>query len=133
MVNRFKVKFTNPQTVKEWQSDNARTLYVLDVRTRDEFERAHIAGSRHAAGGQLVQASDEYVGVRNARVVLIDPERVRAVMTASWLNQMSWNDAYVLDGVSGFSMKSGSRPRPEVKPWKKVVKEAAGSVLDPST
>ena len=66
------------------------------MRTREEFEQSHVAGSRHAPGGQLVQASDEYVGVRNARVVLIDPERVRAVMTASWLNQMGWNEVYVL-------------------------------------
>jgi rhodanese-related sulfurtransferase len=67
------------------------------VRTREEFERSHVAGGRHAPGGQLVQASDEYVGVRNARAVLVDPDRVRAIMTASWLNQMGWNDVYVLE------------------------------------
>ncbi|HEV8110974.1 MAG TPA: rhodanese-like domain-containing protein, partial [Burkholderiales bacterium] len=85
---RFHVKFTDESEVKRWQADAARTLYLLDVRTREEFERGHVAGSRHAPGGQLVQASDEYVAVRNARVVLVDPERVRAVMTASWLEQM---------------------------------------------
>ena len=83
----------------------ARTLYLLDVRTREEFEQRHIAGSRHAPGGQLVQATDEYVGVRNARIVLIDPARVRSVMTASWLNQMGWSDVYVLEpeGEDGFA------------------------------
>ena len=128
----FHVKFTNPQAVKSWQNDMGRTLYLLDVRTRDEFERAHLAGSRHAPGGQLVQASDEYVGVRNARVVLIDPERVRAVMTASWLNQMGWNDVHVLDDVRGFEMASGPRPFPAISRWK-TVRDVAGAVLDLST
>jgi rhodanese-related sulfurtransferase len=129
---RFHVKFTNPLAVKSWQNDMGRTLYLLDVRTRDEFERAHLAGSRHAPGGQLVQASDEYVGVRNARVVLIDPERVRAVMTASWLNQMGWNDVHVLDDVRGFEMASGPRPFPAISRWK-TVRDVAGTVLDLST
>ena len=99
-----------------WAGDAARTLYLLDVRSREEFEHAHIAGSRHAAGAQLVQAADEYVGVRGARVVLVDPERVRSVMTASWLNQMGWNDVYVLepeggDGFAGARVESGPRTR----------------------
>jgi rhodanese-related sulfurtransferase len=64
------VKFVSPQTLI---LENIETLYLLDVRTREEFEKDRVAGSRHAPGGQLVQAADEYVGVRNARVVLIDP------------------------------------------------------------
>ena len=79
-----------------------------------------------------MQASDEYVGVRNARVVLIDPQRVRAVMTASWLNQMGWNDVYVLEG--GWETETGPRPAPMLgfKPWKTTV-APAGTVLDFST
>jgi rhodanese-related sulfurtransferase len=118
--------------VQRWQGDAARTLYLLDVRSREEFERSHVAGSRHAPGGQLVQASDEYVGVRNARVVLVDPERVRAVMTASWLNQMGWSDVFVLDEVSGFPLETGRRPLPAFDRWKTVT-EAKGTVLDLST
>ncbi|MBK8739675.1 MAG: rhodanese-related sulfurtransferase, partial [Betaproteobacteria bacterium] len=54
-------------------------------------------GSRSAPGGQLVQSVDHYVGVRNARIVLIDDDGVRARFTASWLKQMGWTDVYVLD------------------------------------
>ena len=97
VAKKFEVKFVDSEAVREWRRDENRTLYLLDVRTRGEFESGHVAGSRHAPGGQLVQASDEYVGVRNARVVLVDPDRVRAIMTASWLNQMGWNDVYVLE------------------------------------
>ena len=76
------------------------------MRTREEFDKKRIAGSRHAPGGQLVQATDEYVGVRNARLVLIDPARVRSVMTASWLNQMGWDDVYVLEPEGADGLKS---------------------------
>src|SRR5262245_59802232 len=98
---RFDVKFVDGKTLEKWRRDAARTLFILDVRTREEFERKHVAGARHAPGGQLVQASDEYVGVRNARVVLVDWELVRAVMTASWLNQMGWDDVHVLQDFHG--------------------------------
>jgi rhodanese-related sulfurtransferase len=134
VAKRFDVKFVQPRTVHEWQRDGSRTLYLLDVRTREEFETAHLAGSRHAPGGQLVQAGDEYVGVRNARVVLIDPERVRAVMTASWLNQMGWNDVYVLDRLEGFDVERGAR-EPRVPGFEKsqTVREPQGAILDFST
>ena len=111
---RFDVRFISREQAKEWQRDSSRTFYLLDVRTREEFEARHIAGSRHAPGGQLVQATDEYVGVRNARIVCIDPARVRSVMTASWLLQMGWSDVCVLepeggDGFSGWETASGPR------------------------
>ncbi|MDX1375444.1 MAG: rhodanese-like domain-containing protein [Burkholderiales bacterium] len=113
---RFQVKFATRAQVQDWQKDASRTLYLLDVRTREEFESKRIAGSRHAPGGQLVQATDEYVGVRNARIVLVDPARVRAVMTASWLNQMGWDEVYVLEpegteGFAGWALEDGPRKR----------------------
>jgi rhodanese-related sulfurtransferase len=132
---RFGVKFTTEEEIGRWQKDASRTLYLLDVRTREEFERGHVAGSRHAPGGQLVQASDEYVAVRNARVVLIDPERVRAVMTASWLEQMGWNDVYVLEDFRSLPMEGGPRRPPEVAKWGNLCFPDAvnGTVLDLST
>jgi rhodanese-related sulfurtransferase len=113
---RFEVKFATRETVQGWQRDATRTVFLLDVRTQEEFEAQRIAGSRHAPGGQLVQATDEYVGVRNARLVLIDPARVRSVMTASWLNQMGWDDVFVLepqgdDGFASWSLEQGPRRR----------------------
>jgi len=130
---RFEVKFTDGKTLEKWKSDPARTLYLLDVRTRKEFERSHLGGARHAPGGQLVQASDEYVGVRNARVVLVDRELVRAVMTASWLNQMGWDDVHVLEDFSDLPLESGPRLQPRIKKWKTTRDIAGATVLDLST
>ena len=134
VAKRFQVRFCNYETLVSWRKDPGRTLYVLDVRTREEFERSRLAGSRHAPGGQLVQASDEYVGVRNARVVLVDPELVRAIMTASWLNQMGWTDVHVLEDFE--TTESGPRlPKiPGSAPWQTVTAIPEGAtVLDLST
>ncbi|HET7362731.1 MAG TPA: rhodanese-like domain-containing protein [Burkholderiales bacterium] len=134
VAHRHGVKFTDAGTVHRWLGDERRTTYLLDVRTREEFEAAHLAGSRHAPGGQLVQATDEYLAVRHARVVLVDPERVRAIMTASWLGQMAWHDVYVLPSLVGFPLEHGARQQPVLglRPWP-TTREAEGAVLDFST
>jgi rhodanese-related sulfurtransferase len=72
-------------------------LYKLDVRDPSEYAQGHLKGFRHAAGGQLVQATDQYVGARHATIVLHDNDGVRATMTAHWLLQMDWKNTYVLD------------------------------------
>jgi rhodanese-related sulfurtransferase len=133
VAQRFGVKFADGGKLHQWARDASRTLYLLDVRTREEFEIGHLAGSRHAPGGQLVQATDEYAGVRHARLVLVDPQRVRAVMTASWLNQMGWHDAYVLHDLVGLETESGPRkPAFKFKPWA-ITTQPGGTVLDFST
>ncbi len=133
VAQRFGVKFTDAGKVQQWTRDGSRTLYLLDVRTREEFEAGHLAGSRHAPGGQVVQATDEYAAVRHARVVLIDPQRVRAVMTASWLAQMGWHDGYVLHNLSGLEIETGPRkPALKYKPWA-ITTQPGGTVLDFST
>ena len=43
-----------------------------------------------------MQATDEYLVTRGARVVLADADGIGATMTASWLIQMGW-DAWVLE------------------------------------
>jgi rhodanese-related sulfurtransferase len=134
VARRFSVKFTDFRELQEWRTDSTRTLYILDVRTREEFERSHAAGSRHAPGGQLVQASDEYVGVRNARVVLVDPDQVRAIMTASWLNQMGWGDVYVLKDPELTETGPRKPNIPVISAWQTVsVIPSDAAVLDLST
>ena len=140
VAKRFVVKFVSSPDVRAWQEDQKRTLFLLDVRSREEFEARRIAGSRHAPGGQLVQATDEYLGVRNARVVLVDPERVRSVMTASWLNQMGWEEVYVLepggaDGFAGWPTESGPRKKPVLgfRTWETTSDVEGAAVLDLST
>ncbi len=91
---------------------NGTPLYRLDVRDPAEYAKGHIKGFRHAAGGQLVQATDQYVGARNATIVLHDNDGVRATMTAHWLLQMNWNETYVLEHTpSAAELTTDAEPR----------------------
>jgi rhodanese-related sulfurtransferase len=81
-----------------FEEDPDRTLYLLDVRDPVEFRAAHRPGSRNAPGGQLIQATDSWIGVRNARIVLVDDTGVRARMSAAWLRQMGHRDVFVVEG-----------------------------------
>ncbi len=110
VAEKYGVRTIDAATVVKWQSEtDARTLYLFDVRSPEEYEAGHVTGSRHAAGGQLVQATDRYVATGNARVVLIDDTGVRATMTAHWLIQLGWTDVYVLrGGLDAMPTESGS-------------------------
>jgi rhodanese-related sulfurtransferase len=97
VAHRFGVTRIDRATLERWRGErDARTLYLFDVRDPSEYTAGHVAGAISAPGGQLVQATDQYVGTLGARIVLIDDAEVRAVMTASWLRQMGWKDVYVL-------------------------------------
>ncbi|MBR0680331.1 thiosulfate sulfurtransferase [Roseomonas eburnea] len=96
------VKVATRAELAGFQADATRTTYVLDVRDPAEFAAGHLVGSRSAPGGQLVQATDQWVAVRGARIVLIDDTGVRARMTGGWLRQLGGWDVYVLsDGLEG--------------------------------
>jgi rhodanese-related sulfurtransferase len=91
------VAFVTTDEVTRWLRDRARTTYLFDVRSAEEFAEDGVPGVVHAPGGQLVQATDHWIGTRGARVVLIDAEEVRAPMTARWLRQLG-HEACVLQG-----------------------------------
>ncbi|MDN8617494.1 rhodanese-like domain-containing protein [Variovorax ginsengisoli] len=100
IARRFGVSEIDAEQFAALRRRSDRNLYLLDVRTPEEYRAGHVAGSRSAPGGQLVQSTDHYVGVRNACRVLVDDNGVRARVTASWLAQMGWKDVHVLrDGL----------------------------------
>lgn len=100
VAGQHDVRHIDRITLRDWQADADRTLYVFDVRPPEEYAAGHLPGSLNAPGGQLVQATDSYVGVLGARVVLVDPEGVRADITASWLAQMGCCEVAVLDATA---------------------------------
>lgn len=96
-------------------ADNTRTTYLLDVRDPAEFAAGHVAGSRSAPGGQLVQATDTWIAVRGARVVLVDgaafdpaTDGVRARMAGGWLRQLGGWDVFVLESAAGLRTAEGA-------------------------
>jgi rhodanese-related sulfurtransferase len=93
------VRFVTPaelQTLLAGRSE--RAVYLLDVRTREEYGAGHIAGAVWSPGGQAVQATDEYVAVRAGTIVLACDGFARATLTAGWLTRMGFPDVAVLSG-----------------------------------
>jgi rhodanese-related sulfurtransferase len=77
---------------------NFEIVYLIDVRSENEYEAGHLPGSRNVPGGQAVQRADDFIAVRNARVVFISDQGSRAIMAAYWYRKMGFRDVRVLDG-----------------------------------
>lgn len=118
------VKLVDADGIAAMQADDSRTTYILDVRDPSEFVAGHMPGSRSAPGGQLVQATDQWVAVRGARIVLIDGDLhrgrgardgVRARMAAGWLRQLGGWEVFVLEGGFDEPLETGDGrdPLPE--------------------
>lgn len=99
VASRAGVQVITDTTLATFQREaETRALFLFDVRSPEEHAAGHASGFFNAPGGQLIQATDDYVGIQGARLVLADDDGVRAPMTASWLRQMGWRDVYVLAG-----------------------------------
>lgn len=96
LAQRAGVGWVTAEQVRQWADDAGRSLFLGDVRTPEEFAAGSLTGAQHTPGGQLIQGTDLYVGVRGARVVLFDDDGARAAVVASWLRQMG-HEAYVLE------------------------------------
>jgi rhodanese-related sulfurtransferase/predicted metal-dependent enzyme (double-stranded beta helix superfamily) len=121
VARRFGIRSISAAELQTLQQDASRTTYVFDVRSPEEYAAGHLAGALSAPGGQLVQATDSFAAVQNARIALVDDHGVRATMTASWLLQMGWPEALV---VAGAALDSKEAPSPPSLPACALVKPA---------
>ncbi|GAB3626182.1 sulfurtransferase [Pandoraea terrae] len=105
LAARAAVPTVDAATLASWASEGMRSVFLCDVRTPEEFAMGSLPGAQHTPGGQLIQATDQYVGVRHARLVLFDSDGIRAPIVASWLRQLG-HDAHVLQNglASGASV-----------------------------
>ena len=121
MARRCGVRWIDEAEASAWLADPGRTTFLLDVRSAEEFAASTIPGAVHAPGGQLIQATDQWVGVRNARIVVFDAEDLRAPVVASWLVRMG-HDASVL--------REGIRSRARPAQWEPAVPPIAAIGAD---
>jgi rhodanese-related sulfurtransferase len=110
LAEQHDVTFVSAAQVNTWLAEPSRTTYLFDVRTPEEFAARSLPGFVHAPGGQLIQATDLWVGVRGARLVLLDDEGVRAPVVAAWLRQQG-HEACVLEGGLASASNIGARAR----------------------
>lgn len=90
------IALVDAATVRTWLADETRTTYLFDVRSAPEAVADPIPAATHALGGQLVQATDQWIGVRRARVVLVCDTGLRAGLAAFWLRQQGFETAMAI-------------------------------------
>jgi rhodanese-related sulfurtransferase len=128
VAERYQVKTIDAQTLAKFKAEKDRTVYVIDLRTPEEYRAGHRPDSSYGWGVQLVQGMDKYAATRHARVVLVDNYLVRALMTASWLVQADWPETYVLaDPFAGLNLATG-----DYKPAVLDLNKDAPSAVDPA-
>jgi rhodanese-related sulfurtransferase len=94
---------------------DTETVYLIDVRTREEYAAGHIPGFRWFPGGQAVQRADELAVVKNCTIVFACDGKARATLIASWYRQMGFREVYAVDGgtaawvASGRALETGTR------------------------
>lgn len=90
ICTRFGIPIITAEEAEAFLRDPNRTTYLFDVRSRDEALGDPIRSAAHAPSGQLVQATDQWVGVRRARLILADDGGLRAAIAAFWLAQLGY-------------------------------------------
>jgi rhodanese-related sulfurtransferase len=83
------------QTASQMRAQSDRTTYFFDMRSAAEVASDPLAAFTPALSGQLVQATDQWVGVRHARLVLADDLGLRAAIAAYWLRALGF-EVFVL-------------------------------------
>lgn len=112
------VKTATADQLQRWRHDHSRTTYFFDVRTPEEFKAGSAHGAMHAEGGQLLQGTDLYIGVRHARVVLYDTDGIRAPLIGSWLRQMGYEVCLLgtAESLTGHDAKVASSHTVDIPP-----------------
>ena len=103
VAERFGVRSIDMATLDTWRAEaDTRALFVFDVRSPEEYLAGHLPGMKNVPGGQLVQETDRHAAIWGGRVVCVDDDGVRAIMTAHWMIQMGWEAvALTLDRLNG--------------------------------
>jgi rhodanese-related sulfurtransferase len=73
-------------------------VYLVDVRTEQEYATGHIPGFWWFPGGQAVQRADDVVAIRSATIVFCCDGTVRSTIAASWYRQMGFANVYAVIG-----------------------------------
>nr|WP_255701839.1 rhodanese-like domain-containing protein [Bordetella sp. LUAb4] len=108
LARHLSVSVVDARQVRAWLDESGRNIFLCDVRTPEEYAAGTLPGAQHTPGGQLIQATDQYVGVRGARIVLFDDEGVRALVVAAWLTRLGWDVHVLPGGVSAKELQPGS-------------------------
>ena len=97
LINKYNLKKVGLKQINDFFSDKTRTTYIFDITTHSKISKCNDLNIKNVPGGQLIQATDNFIGVQNSRVILVDEgDLIRSSMTASWLKQMGY-EVYIFD------------------------------------
>lgn len=117
LAARFGIAWIGTHDLARMLGEDDRSTFVFDVRSAEEAKGDPLPVASHAVGGQLVQATDQWVGVRHARIVLCDDTGLRASLAAFWLSCLGY-ETFVLpvdDRLRALSRAPAARkPIPEI-------------------
>jgi len=99
LIINYNLSTVTEEIAQTWLTDNTQTSYLFDVRSEQEFFKGHVKNSVSAPGGQLTQATDEKLAVRNARIILSCDNGLRSVTTGIWLSGMG-HKVWILKGAN---------------------------------
>jgi cysteine-S-conjugate beta-lyase len=98
LINKNNIKVINISQAQQLIDDNNASTFVFNV-TNTLGEKI-VNEIPHVPGGQVVQATDKYIGVWNSNVILIDDgDLIRAGTTAMWLQKMNFNVHILKNGM----------------------------------
>ena len=106
------------------------TVYLIDIRTQEEYEKGHIPGFQWFPGGQCVQRSDDVAVVHNATVIFSCDGKARATHTASWYRQFGIKKVYVVHGGATAWAKAGLELESGLKAEEPALKLASLDALN---
>jgi rhodanese-related sulfurtransferase len=106
------------QTTLDLRAEAVRTTYLFDLRAPEEIMADPLPAFTPALSGQLVQATDQWVGVRHARLILADDPGLRAAIAAYWLRALGF-EVFVLP-VDTSVRQIPLRPSPARRPDHRV-------------
>ena len=114
VANEDGVNYLSPEGLRSLLSERQdENVYLIDVRTRGEFEAGHVPGFWWHPGGQAVQETDNVVGVKAGQIVFCCDGLARASVTASLYRQIGYPNVHVLEGgtttwkAAGLELESG--------------------------
>ncbi|WP_407847982.1 rhodanese-like domain-containing protein [Bordetella petrii] len=122
--DKFALPVVDAAQVRAWLADASRNVFLCDVRTEEEHRQGDLpALAQHTPGGQLIQATDQYIGVRKARIVLCDTDGIRAPVVASWLKQLGWDVSLLACPQDLGELPAGAAPAPALAHTREVPAE----------
>ncbi|WP_322895514.1 MULTISPECIES: rhodanese-like domain-containing protein [unclassified Yoonia] len=91
LLESYSIEQIDGKTAAELLSDTGRTTYLFDLRSQAESDRDPVPAATNVLGGQLVQATDQWVGVRRSSIVLACDGGLRSALAAFWLKQLGYH------------------------------------------